>query len=101
MRRAAKGAAGAARADREWQDFGRCSAYIDSANDIPLLSLVWQPVVVNPDARLRVHARAEGWTVHDYRTGRRAAKVGVPVAAGTGVLAGAVAGAVAARRRRG
>ena len=69
------------------------------ANDIPLLSLVGHPVAVNPDQRLRAHARRHGWQVHDYRTGRKAAKIGVPVAAGGGLLAGAVVGAVAAGRR--
>ena len=32
-------------------DLERSAAYSDSANDIPLLSLVGQPVAVNPDAR--------------------------------------------------
>ena len=50
-----------------------CAAYSDSSNDIPMLSLVGQPVAINPDAALRRHARAMGWHVHDYRTGRKAA----------------------------
>lgn len=40
-----------------------CWAYSDSSNDIPLLSLVGNRVVVNPDAKLRAHAETEGWTV--------------------------------------
>ena len=82
-------------------DLSRCSAYSDSANDVPLLSLVGHPVAVNPDQKLRSHARANGWPVHDYRTGRKAAKIGVPVAAGAGLVAGAAVGAVAATRRYG
>ena len=37
--------------------------YSDSANDLPLLQVVGQPVVVDPDARLRQHAVAAGWPV--------------------------------------
>lgn len=85
-------------AEREGLALRRCAAYSDSANDIPLLSLVGHPVAVNPDHRLRAHARANGWQVHDYRTTRRAAKIGLP-SAGAGVLAGAAAGAFAANRR--
>jgi HAD superfamily hydrolase (TIGR01490 family) len=80
-------------------DLSRCSAYSDSANDIPMLSLVGHPCVVNPDAALRDHARAHGWTIRDYRTGRRAAKLGVP-AVGATALAGALAAAAARRRSR-
>lgn len=38
-----------------------CWAYSDSRHDIPLLSLVGNPVVVNPDQGLAAHARAAGW----------------------------------------
>ena len=37
-----------------------------------------EPCAINPDAALRAHAKANGWRVRDYRTGRKAAKVGVP-----------------------
>jgi len=37
--------------------------YSDSINDLPLLQLVGEPVVVDPDARLREHASAVGWPV--------------------------------------
>ncbi len=40
-----------------------CYAYSDSINDLPLLSAVGTPVVVNPDRRLQQHARAAGWRV--------------------------------------
>jgi len=95
----AKAQAVTALAEREGLDLGACSAYSDSANDIPLLSLVGHPCAINPDSRLRNHAREHGWRVRDYRTGRKAVKVGVPTAAAAGALAGAVAAAASVRRR--
>jgi HAD superfamily hydrolase (TIGR01490 family) len=95
----AKAEAVRALAEREGLDLSRCSAYSDSANDIPLLSLVGHPVAVNPDHKLRAHARANGWQVHDYRTKRKAAKIGLP-SAGIGVIAGVAVGAFLANRRR-
>ena len=44
-------------------DLADCWAYSDSRNDIPLLELVGNRVVVNPDAALSVHARTHGWAV--------------------------------------
>jgi HAD superfamily hydrolase (TIGR01490 family) len=95
----AKAEAVTALARREGLDLGACSAYSDSANDIPMLSLVGHPCAINPDARLRAHAREHGWRVRDYRTGRKAVKIGVPTAAAAGALAGALAAAASARRR--
>jgi len=95
----AKAQAVTALAEREGLDLGACSAYSDSANDIPLLSLVGHPCAINPDSQLRTHAREHGWRVRDYRTGRKAVKVGVPTAAAAGALAGAVAAAASVRRR--
>jgi HAD superfamily hydrolase (TIGR01490 family) len=37
--------------------------YSDSLNDLPLLSLVTDPVAVDPDATLLAHARKAGWKV--------------------------------------
>lgn len=78
----------------------RCAAYSDSHNDIPMLSLVGHPYAINPDTKLRKYARARDWRLRDYRTGRKAAKVGIPAAAGVGALAGGTAAAVALHRRR-
>ncbi len=86
-------------AEEEGLDLARCSAYSDSSNDIPMLSLVGDPCVINPDARLREHARAEGWRIRDYRTGRKAAKAGLVAAAAAGAVSGSVAAGVALRRR--
>ncbi|WP_042428899.1 HAD family hydrolase [Streptacidiphilus anmyonensis] len=96
----AKAEAVKALAAREDLDLARCAAYSDSANDIPMLSLVGYPYVINPDAELRRHARRNGWRVRDFRTGRKAAKVGIPAAAGLGAAAGGTAAAVAIYRNR-
>ncbi|WP_407913368.1 HAD family hydrolase [Kitasatospora sp. NE20-6] len=96
----AKAAAVQALARREQLDLGRCAAFSDSANDIPMLSLVGHPYVVNPDTSLRRHARTHGWRVRDFRTGRKAARIGLPAAAGLGVAAGATAAGLAIHRRR-
>ncbi len=96
----AKAEAVRALAAAEGLDLSHCAAYSDSANDIPMLSLVGHPYAINPDSRLRKHARAHGWRLRDYRTGRKAAKIGIPAAAGVGALAGGAAAAVALQRRR-
>ena len=95
----AKAEAVVALAAREGLDLAACSAYSDSANDIPMLSLVGHPCAINPDAGLRSHAREHGWRVRDYRTGRKAVKIGLPTAAAAGALAGALAAAASVRRR--
>ncbi|NJQ07003.1 HAD family hydrolase [Streptomyces lonarensis] len=84
----------------EGLDLDRCAAYSDSANDIPMLSLVGHPYAINPDRTLRAHARERGWRLRDYRTGRKAVRVGVPAAAAAGALAGGTAAALALRRKR-
>ena len=95
----AKAEAVAALARREGLDLSRCAAYSDSANDIPMLSLVGDPCAVNPDRELRAVARERGWRVRDYRRRRRAWQLGA--AAGVGAIAGgAVAGTAAVRARR-
>ncbi|MDN5758776.1 MAG: HAD-IB family hydrolase [Tomitella sp.] len=76
---------------REGFDLKRCTAYSDSHNDVPMLSAVGTAVAVNPDADLRELARNRGWEIHDFRTGRKAAKIGVPTALALGALGGAAA----------
>jgi HAD superfamily hydrolase (TIGR01490 family) len=95
----AKAAAVLALAEREGLDLARCSAYSDSINDVPMLSLVGRPVAVNPDSALRAEAKERGWEVRDFRAGRKAARIGIPAAVGLGAAAGAVAAGIAARRR--
>ncbi len=96
----AKAEAIRALATAEGLDLARCSAYSDSVNDTPMLSLVGHPVAVNPDAGLRREAKQRGWEIRDFRSGRKAAKVAVPAAMGTVVAVGAVAAGVALSRRR-
>jgi HAD superfamily hydrolase (TIGR01490 family) len=83
---------------REGLNLKRCTAYSDSYNDVPLLSLVGTAVAVNPDAQLRALARTRGWEIRDFRTARRAARIGVPSALALGAAGGALA-AVASRRQ--
>ncbi|MGN0065289.1 MAG: HAD family hydrolase [Nocardioides sp.] len=100
----AKAEAVKALAVREGLDLAQCSAYSDSYNDLPMLSLVGDPCAINPDAKLRAHARSAGWRIRDYRTGRKAVQIGLATA-GAAAVAGAVAGAVttgiASRNRQG
>jgi HAD superfamily hydrolase (TIGR01490 family) len=74
-------------AAKEGLDLRRCTAYSDSSNDVPMLSLVGTGVAVNPDTGLREAARAHGWQIHDFRTGRKAAKIGVPSVIGASAIA--------------
>ncbi len=97
----AKAEAIKALAAREALDLARCSAYSDSVNDLPMLSMVGDPCAVNPDARLRAHARQQGWRLRDYRTGRKAARAGLVAAGLAGALTGSIAAGAALRGRRG
>ena len=40
--------------------------YSDSYNDLPMLGRVGTPIAVNPDARLRRHARRHGWPIQTW-----------------------------------
>ena len=82
-------------ADREQLDLARCSAYSDSVNDVPMLSAVGFPTAVNPDADLLRYAEIHQWAVRDFRRGRKAARVGVPIAGGTVLFAGTLAAGAA------
>ncbi|GAA1398004.1 HAD-IB family hydrolase [Pseudonocardia kongjuensis] len=95
----AKAHAVRALAASEGLDLRRCTAYSDSVNDVPMLSAVGTAVAVNPDSELRDVAKARSWQIRDFRTGRKAARIGVPSVLGAGALAGAVAAGMAYRRR--
>jgi HAD superfamily hydrolase (TIGR01490 family) len=82
---------------REGLNLRRCTAYSDSFNDVPMLSLVGTAVAINPDADLRDLARERGWEIRDFRTARKAARIGVPSALALGAAGGALA-AIASRR---
>ena len=80
-------------------DLSRCTAYSDSYNDVPMLSLVGTAVAINPDARLRRLARDRGWEIHDFRTARKAARIG-GLALALGAVRAALAAAGVRRRSR-
>jgi phosphoserine phosphatase len=84
----AKAVAVRAIAEAEGLDLNRCWAYSDSHNDIPLLSMVGHPVAINPDSKLRRHAREHNWPVYDFRSGRRAATLGLKAATVGGAIYG-------------
>ncbi|WP_432491841.1 HAD family hydrolase [Kineococcus gypseus] len=90
----AKAAAVRALAAGAGWDLARCTAYSDSANDLPMLTAVGRAVAVNPDGALRRHAARHGWEVHELRRWRRAARWAVRAGgAGAGAAAlGAAAG---------
>ena len=84
-------------AAREGLNLKRCTAYSDSVNDVPMLSLVGTAVAVNPDSELREVARERGWEIKDFRTARKAAKIGVPSALAITAVGGALAAAASRR----
>lgn len=95
----AKGRAVRELAEREGLDLERCWAYSDSYNDIPLLTAVGNPVAINPDTKLRRHARENNWPIYDFRSGRRAATLGLQAATGAGVVYGLWKGITSMRRK--
>ncbi|WP_080793268.1 HAD-IB family hydrolase [Corynebacterium pacaense] len=69
----------AALAAIEQLDLSRCTAYSDSINDLPMLSMVGTAVAVNPDKKLRREAARRGWEIRDFRNIRRAVRTfGIP-----------------------
>lgn len=48
-------------------DLARSYFYTDSFSDLPMLERVGCPRIVNPDPRLRRHARARGWEIERWR----------------------------------
>jgi len=65
-----------------------------------MLTAVGTAVAVNPDSDLRAEARRRGWAVRDFRTGRKAVKVGIPAALGAGAIGGGIVATAGRRRRR-
>lgn len=51
-----------------WSNFEQSWFYSDSHNDLPLMSLVSDPVAVDPDDTLRSHATAAGWPILSIHT---------------------------------
>lgn len=99
----AKAAAVSDLAQTENLDLKLSYAYSDSYNDIPMLSLVGNVTVVNPDSQLRDFARVNGWPVFDFRKEHIQKRYQGPLAKSAMVLIGAGAGialAAIARSRR-
>ena len=53
-------------AKREGIDLAKSYFYSDSYNDLPMLERVGTAIAVNPDARLRRHARKNGWQTQHW-----------------------------------
>jgi HAD superfamily hydrolase (TIGR01490 family) len=104
----AKADAARAIAAERGYDLARCRAYSDSITDLPLLSAVGFPTVVNPDRALRRVAQERGWPVLTFaqpvalRTKfRRQARLGALAAtAAVGLLCGALGAGLTIRQRR-
>lgn len=47
-------------------ELAEATFYSDSFTDVPLLEVVGTPIVVNPDLRLRRHAKKRGWRVEAW-----------------------------------
>ncbi|HVM45289.1 MAG TPA: HAD-IB family hydrolase [Candidatus Thermoplasmatota archaeon] len=61
---------------RDWAqknaiDLAESYAYSDHYSDVAFLDVVGNPVAVNPDLRLRMHARKKGWPVLNVLPGAR------------------------------
>jgi HAD superfamily hydrolase (TIGR01490 family) len=53
-------------ARRHEVDLTRSFFYTDSYSDLPMLQRVGMPRIINPDSRLRRHARKTGWPVDEW-----------------------------------
>ena len=60
-------------------------------------SKVFQQIIDEADADLRDLARERGWEIRDFRTARKAARIGVPSALALGAVGGALAAVVSRR----
>jgi HAD superfamily hydrolase (TIGR01490 family) len=104
----AKAEAARAIAAERGYDLARCRAYSDSITDLPLLSAVGFPTVVNPDRALRRIAQERGWPVLTFaqpvalrsKLRRRAGMGALAATAALGLLCGALGAGLTIRQRR-
>jgi len=104
----AKAEAARAIAAERGYDLARCRAYSDSITDLPLLSAVGFPTVVNPDRALRRIAQERGWPVLTFaqpvalraKLRRRAGVGALAATAALGLLCGALGAGLTIRQRR-
>lgn len=61
-------------------------AYGDSTNDIPLLMTVGFACAINPDRRLRRHAKKRSWAIRDFRGKRSNGRRGIATSTATGIF---------------
>ena len=78
----AKAEAIMALAEREGLDLAQLLGVLRLPQRPAHASLVGDPCAINPDPKLRAHAREHGWRIRDYRTGRKAARAGLIVGFG-------------------
>ncbi|QAY64937.1 HAD-IB family hydrolase [Xylanimonas allomyrinae] len=86
-------------AEREDIDLEASYAYGDSLNDLPMMTAVGHPCPINPDGRLRRHAREVGWPIREFR-GRRQRVAGRSVKTASWAGAAWAAGLVVRAVRR-
>lgn len=53
-------------AEQHGIDLSRSYFYTDSYSDLPMLLRIGEPRIVNPDRRLRSHARRSGWPIAQW-----------------------------------
>ncbi|OCI33027.1 HAD family hydrolase [Oerskovia enterophila] len=58
-------------AERHGIDLPASYAYGDSLNDVTMMQAVGHPCAINPDTRLRRHAKDVGWPIREFRGRRR------------------------------
>ncbi|GAA2521782.1 HAD family hydrolase [Rarobacter incanus] len=87
-------------ADRDIS-LGDSYAYGDSMNDLPLLCAVGHACAINPDPRLRRHAKTVGWPIRDFRSRRLVNRRTVKTASAAGALWAAIVTVRTILRRRG
>ncbi len=56
---------------RSREHYDKVVFYSDSHNDIPLLSFVDEPIIVNPDAKLQEYALKRQWKIVDFGIQRK------------------------------
>jgi len=82
----AKAAAASRLAEERGLSLDDSFAYGDSTNDIPLLNSVGFPCAINPERRLRRHAKKRGWAIRDFRGKRSNGRRGLMAMTGAGTL---------------
>jgi HAD superfamily hydrolase (TIGR01490 family) len=80
-----KAIAVSALAEERGLDLANSFAYGDSMNDAAMLETVGHPCAINPDARLRKHARGRGWPIKEFRGRNKNGRRGIVKASLTGM----------------